>query len=712
MMVTVVAAALAILAGCTIFAVMSFAATDAKLLSDGKPVTASSTAGKDFLATNAVDGDTTTRWRSEPRDPQWLQIDLRQRANVSRVVLNWDRHGYAAAYQIQVSDDAQSWSTIYATTGAPTIQSLRVSGSGRYVRFYGTARSTADGYSLREFQVYGSMLSSTCHTADVARGRPATASSVENPKMPATAAVDGDTHTRWASAWSDRQWLRLDLGRRTSICQLALDWEDAYATAYDIQVSDDANTWASIYSTTTSRGGRQVLDVAGTGRYLRIYLRAPATNYGYSLWELEVRAGTATAHTPGDNASGRSARDDALLSYHKPVEASSSRDDSDCRHCDPAKAVDLGPATRWATRDPSSTPGWIFVDLGAPADIRQVTLQWAAEYARTYEIQVSPDATSWTAIYHSTAGGQGLLETLPVRGTGRYVRLYATEGASPNGYSLWEFKVYGTGGAPLPAPAGPPVPKDPLKLVWSDEFSGPAGNAPDPRKWHPDLGPGFTGELQYYTDNKNAYQDGQGNLVLEARREVTPGTTCPKDPVSDSTTCQYTSARLNTYGSFSFTYGRVEARIKVSATQGLWPAFWLLGEDLYTGQAAWPACGEIDVMEHVGRTPNEISSTLHGPAYHSANGIGAPYRADVDLAAGFHVYAVDWRPDRITFSVDGNDFFTVDRKASEETRGPWVYDHPFVLLLDNAIGGPFPGQPDARTVLPQQMLIDYVRVYR
>ena len=120
-------------------------------------------------------------------------------------------------------------------------------------------------------------------------------------------------------------------------------------------------------------------------------------------------------------------------------------------------------------------------------------------------------------------------------------------------------------------------------------------------------------ELQYYTNNNNARHDGNGNLVLQARREVTPGSACPVDPVSGSGTCQYTSARLNTYGKFNFTYGRVEARIKVSSTQGLWPAFWMLGADFFDKRTPWPTCGEIDIMEHVGREPNRLYSTLHAP---------------------------------------------------------------------------------------------------
>ena len=549
-----------------------------------------------------------------------------------------------------------------------------------------------------------------CSPTDIARGRPVTASSLEDAKYPPESVVDGDEHSRWASAWGDPQWLQVDLGRRTAICQVRLAWEKSYATGYDIQVSDDASGWTTSYSTTTARGGEELVDMAATGRYLRILLRARATGSGYSLWSIEVHAGVGVVHSSEGGAAAGSGTG-MLLSYRKPTDASSSRDDATCRRCGPAQAVDLDAGTRWATTQPSSSPGWIVVDLGASSVIRQVVLQWGRDFARTYEIQVSSDNRQWSRAYRTTTGA-GLLETVPLRLEGRYVRVYATVGASPDGYSLWEFKVLGSGGAPIAPPAAPTPPRDPLALVWHDEFNGTAGSTPDPAKWHPDLGPGYTGELPYYTDNRNASDDGHGNLVLEARHEVTPNSVCPTDPLSGSTTCQYTSARLNTYGSFSFTYGRVEARIKVSGTHGLWPAFWMLGENLYTGSAPWPNCGEIDVMEHVGRVPDQVSATLHAPMYFSKNGIGHPYRLGADFSAGFHVYAVDWRPDRITFSVDGDAFFTVTKESVEKTRGPWVFDHPFVLVLDNALGGPFPGQPDAQTRLPQQMLVDYVRVYR
>src|SRR6266571_2505740 len=224
---------------------------------------------------------------SQFADPQWLQVDLGAAASVSQVVLNWEA-AYASAFQIQVSDDGSTWTSIYSTgTGTGGVQTLTVSGTGRYVRVYGTARATPYGYSLWEFQVYGT-LGSTCGTANAAQGRPATASSVENAGTPATAAVDGNTGTRWSSQFADPQWLQVDLGSTQQVCQVVLTWEAAYATGYQIQVSAEATTWTTLYSTTTGRGGTEALNVSGSGRYLRMYGTARATPYGYSLWELVV----------------------------------------------------------------------------------------------------------------------------------------------------------------------------------------------------------------------------------------------------------------------------------------------------------------------------------------------------------------------------------------------------------------------------------------
>jgi hypothetical protein len=277
------------------------------LLSQGKPATASSTENAGTPASAAVDGSTTTRWSSAAADPQWLQVDLGSTQTITQVTLNWET-AYAKSFKIQTSADGTAWTDVYSTTtGTGGTQTLAVNGSGRYVRVYGTVRATQYGYSLWEFQVYGGAgQPAGCGTDNAALNRPATASSTENAASSASAAVDGSTTTRWSSAFSDPQWLRVDLGVSQTICGIGLNWEAAYATAYKIQVSADGNTWTDVYSTTTSTGGVQNLTVTGTGRYVRVYGTARATAYGYSLWELAVHlpAGSSTPPTspPPDDA--------------------------------------------------------------------------------------------------------------------------------------------------------------------------------------------------------------------------------------------------------------------------------------------------------------------------------------------------------------------------------------------------------------------------
>jgi hypothetical protein len=261
------------------------AATAQTLLSQGKTATASSVENAGTPASAAVDGNTGTRWSSAFSDPQWIQVDLGATATISQVVLQWEA-AYGKAYQIQTSNDAATWTTIYSTTtGAGGTETLTVSGSGRYVRMYGTARGTGYGYSLWEFQVFGAIGSTDVL---LSQGQPATASSTENAGTPASAAVDGNTGTRWSSAFSDPQWLQVDLGSTATIHKVVLQWEAAYGKAYQIQTSNDAATWTSIYSTTTGAGGTETLTVNGSGRYVRMYGTARGTAYGYSLWEFQV----------------------------------------------------------------------------------------------------------------------------------------------------------------------------------------------------------------------------------------------------------------------------------------------------------------------------------------------------------------------------------------------------------------------------------------
>jgi len=240
------------------------------------------------------------------------------------------------------------------------------------------------------------------------------------------------------------------------------------------------------------------------------------------------------------------------------------------------------------------------------------------------------------------------------------------------------------------------------RLVWSDEFEGPAGSAVDATKWRFDLGNNNgwgNGELEDYTDRtQNAALDGNGNLVVTARKEALGGQ-------------MYTSARLLTQGKATWTYGRFEARIQIPQGQGIWPAFWMLGDNI--GTAGWPTCGEVDIMENIGREPTLIHGTMHGPGYSGGNGIGGPASlpGNAAYASAFHVYTVEWEMNTIRWSVDGAQYFATT-PASIPAGTTWVYDHPFFIIMNVAVGGGWPGNPDGTTVFPQTMVVDYVRVYQ
>ncbi|WP_433043987.1 discoidin domain-containing protein [Dactylosporangium sp. CS-033363] len=271
------------------------------LLSQGKTTTASSTENAGTPASAATDGNTATRWSSAFSDPQWLQVDLGQSATIDQVVLNWEA-AYAKSFQIQTSANGSTWTNIYSTTtGTGGVQTLAVSGTGRYVRMNGTARGTAYGYSLFEFQVFGTIGGGSCGTSNYAQGKPASASSTENAASPASAAFDGNTNTRWSSAFSDPQWLQVDLGATATICGIDLNWEAAYGKSFSIQTSANGTAWTSIYNTTTGTGGVQHLTVSGSGRYVRMYGTARGTAYGYSLFEFGVRVSAASPPPPTSN---------------------------------------------------------------------------------------------------------------------------------------------------------------------------------------------------------------------------------------------------------------------------------------------------------------------------------------------------------------------------------------------------------------------------
>lgn len=259
------------------------------------------------------------------------------------------------------------------------------------------------------------------------------------------------------------------------------------------------------------------------------------------------------------------------------------------------------------------------------------------------------------------------------------------------------------GAAEKTAPPPPPteIPPTPTPewtragwdLVWHDEFEGDTINRDN---WAFDLGRGSGGwgnhELEWYTDRPENVRIEDGILVIEARQE--------KFIRSD-----YTSARMRTDGLHSWQYGRVEARIKIPTGRGIWPAFWMLG----TEGGKWPNNGEIDIMENVGHEAHTIYATVHGPGYSGGNGVGIPYTQTEPFADDFHVYAVEWEAEEIRWYVDDAPIFVV---KADTVPGEWVYNHPFYILLNVAVGGDWPGSPDDSTSFPQQMRVDYVRVYQ
>ena len=242
------------------------------------------------------------------------------------------------------------------------------------------------------------------------------------------------------------------------------------------------------------------------------------------------------------------------------------------------------------------------------------------------------------------------------------------------------------------------------KLVWADEFDQPNGSPPNATNWVYDLGGDGWGnnELQTYTDRRVNSRIENGHLVIEALQEKFKG--------KDGKTRDYTSARLKTLGKQSWAYGRIEARMKLPRGQGIWPAFWMMGDNIRT--LGWPTAGEIDIMENIGKEPSIVHGTIHGPGYSGAGGIGGSYTMPDGkiIADDFHVFAIEWQTTKITWLMDDHAYFDVTPEKLPSGK-KWVYDHPHFILLNLAVGGHWPGNPNATTQFPQRLTVDYVRVY-
>ncbi len=260
----------------------------------------------------------------------------------------------------------------------------------------------------------------------------------------------------------------------------------------------------------------------------------------------------------------------------------------------------------------------------------------------------------------------------------------------------------------VPAAASPPAG---YRLDWSDEFHGPVGSLPDAAHWSYDTGDNGWGnaELQnYVSDGEHAQivsdpaaMDGRALQILVTYNG------------QGLTLGNFESARLLSQGKVTAQYGYMESRIKMPSGQGIWPAFWMLGMDISAPGGGWPQCGEIDIMENKGREPGINHSSLHGPGYSGEHPLTATYTLPdgQKFSDGYHTFGILWAADTVAFFVDGHVFET--RTPADLPPGKaWVFDHPFFFLLNVAVGGHFGGDPDATTVFPQKMLVDYVRVYK
>jgi beta-glucanase (GH16 family) len=261
------------------------------------------------------------------------------------------------------------------------------------------------------------------------------------------------------------------------------------------------------------------------------------------------------------------------------------------------------------------------------------------------------------------------------------------------------FLTTSCGGSAQSSAPPPPPPSSSYVLSWSDDFSGANGSSPDSSKWVMETGGGGWGnnELETYTSRPENAKIQDGNLVITAIQENFTGT--------DGISRPYTSARMKTAGKFDQKYGRFEARIKMPAGQGIWPAFWMLGNNI--DSVPWPSCGEIDIMENLGKEPATVHGSLHASGFDST----ASYSLNTGkFADDFHVFAIEWEPAAIRFYVDGN-LYDTRTPANVPAGKTWAFDHPFFILLNVAVGGNWPGSPDATSTFPQNMLVDYVKVY-
>lgn len=721
----------------------------------------SGASGKSNLDDGSTNGPTWASNQTSHADgldaEPWIRYELPTPTALTEAKIWWEG-AYATKYLL-VGWDGTEWLPLAtATPSAPeqpaTLTNLRH--TDRTFTYVGLAVASIFqkdwGTKIHELQLFGTPTTDAPGTApttdpqhyrgkpaipagatDLALGGKATASSA-NGGAPASAAIDGDPTTRWQAALDDTpEQLTIDLLGTADIDVLHVVPEASYAAEYLVETSvrgwGDWTRFAHVNGGSTSPTiimPDEDVTAPVTARYVRLTVLRRGMPYGASFWTVSVYGDAATYEVAPPPA-GEGKNGGILLSYGKPVVTHSSEEGYPAEHL-----TDGSLATRWAVdpgaswRDPAwDHRAWAVVDLGAtPESLTQVSMRWQDAAATSYRLAVADGATApgiddaaWTTIYETTAGpGKRDTVNLPTGTTvGRYLlvdmRVPAVVGdGNRYGYSMWELRAYGDAGTGFPLVTPPANPAgdatnpdfDNLKLVWSDEFDSAAGTPADRTRWHLDPAPvgQNNAELQSYTESTdNIAHDGAGNLVITAVKGADG---------------KYTSGRLNTSNRMHAQYGRYAARVKVPTGKGLWPAFWMMGSDFLDG-TPWPTNGEIDVMEVLGHDTKTTHTTIHGPMYSGMGGIGKSHTGTVDLSQDFHTYGVDWDRTGMSFWLDdaSNVLFRIDRSLIEDERGQaWVYDQPFFLILNLAVGGDWPGSPDKNTAFPAQMKVDWVRVWQ
>jgi beta-glucanase (GH16 family) len=567
-------------------------------------------------------------------------------------------------------------------------------------------------------------------SGNLALNRPALASSSESASFAANFAVDGNTGTRWSSAFSDPQWIRVDLGSTFGINRVVLRWEAAFARAYQIQTSPDGNTWTTISSTTTGDGGVDDVAVSGSGRYVRMNGTARGTAWGYSLLEMEVYGSTSPQPTPTPTPTSSS----GYVEVTPPASSvTASANDGNL----PGNVVDNNLSTRWSANGDGQ---WLQLDLGTARTIGYVRIAFYNGNVRSsrFDLQVSNGGGVWSnvltgALSSGTSTQEQTFDFTDV--SARWVR-YLGHGNTTNLWnSLTEVSVFALSGvsptaAPTPTltPTPTPTPSGPAgwTLVWSDEFNG--AGAPNSTNWSYHVGNGnsggaFTGwgngEWEWYRP-ENCTQSG-GNLLIRADWLATPMSIAGRD-------WYQRSCRITTQGKRSWTYGRIEARAAVPHAAGSWPAFWMMGtssggstSSSYTPASTyydtmattWASCGEIDILEkrnYENININNIFWDMRTGVFPWTAGQNANYGTSVGFAdlTQFHVYAIEWDATFIRWFVDGQQTHVIDITPATLEE----FHKPFYIIMNLALAGAFPQMDPNPAEFPLTMRVDYVRVYQ